>query len=157
FTPATGTMTLSGSASVANYQAALQIGRASCREKEQSALARTAVWQANDGAPANNLSNPVTSTINVTHVNDATVRTAGGTLNYTENQVATAIDTTVTVTDVDSPNLAGATIQLTTNYVNGQDVHGFTNQNGITGVFTPATGTMTLSGSASVANYQAAL
>src|SRR5439155_1495866 len=90
-------------------------------------------------------------------VNDAPTITAGGTLNYTENQAATAIDTTVVVNDVDNANLNGATVQLTTNYVNGQDILGFTTQNGITGVFTAANGTMTLSGSATLANYQTAL
>jgi len=40
---------------------------------------------------------------------------------------------------------------------NGQDVLGFTNQNGITGSFNAATGTLTLTGSSSVANYQTAL
>jgi len=34
---------------------------------------------------------------------------------YTENQAATAIDTAITVSDVDSTNLAGATAQITGN------------------------------------------
>ena len=48
-------------------------------------------------------------------------------------------------------------MQITGNYVNGQDVLGFTNQNGITGSFNAATGTLTLTGTATVANYQTAL
>ena len=100
---------------------------------------------------------PVTDTINVTPVNDAPVVVAGHTLNYTENQAATAIDGAITVSDVDNANLASATVQITGNYVNGQDVLGFTNQNGITGSFDAATGTLTLTGSSSVANYQTAL
>jgi hypothetical protein len=48
------------------------------------------------------------STINVAASNDAPVLTAGGTLNYTENQPATAIDTTITATDPDSANLTSA-------------------------------------------------
>ena len=39
----------------------------------------------------------------------------------------------------------------------GQDVLGFANQNGISGAWNAATGTLTLSGSSSVANYQTAL
>ena len=119
-----------------------------------SGLARTVTIITNDGA-ANSVAK--TDTINVTPVNDAPVTTAGGTLNYTENQVATAIDATVTVSDVDNTNLSSATVQLTTNYVNGQDILGFTTQNGITGVFNAATGQHALSGSSSVANYQTAL
>ena len=49
---------------------------------------------------------PATDTINVTPVNDAPVVTAGHTLNYTENQAATAFDPAITVSDVDSANLA---------------------------------------------------
>lgn len=48
-------------------------------------------------------------------------------------------------------------MQITGGYANGQDLLEFTNQLGITGVFTPATGLMTLSGSASPGNYQTAL
>ena len=67
------------------------------------------------------------------------------------------IDARLTVTDVDSTNLAGATVSITATYVTGQDVLGFTNQNGITGSFDAATGVLTLTGTATVANYQTAL
>jgi hypothetical protein len=154
FNAATGTMTLTGSSSVANYQTALASVTYVNTSENPSGLARTVTILANDGAASSVIA---TDTINVTPVNDAPVTTAGGTLNYTENQVATAIDATVTVSDVDNTNLSSATVQLTTNYVNGQDILGFTTQNGITGVFSAATGTMTLSGSSSVANYQTAL
>src|SRR5258705_7208184 len=70
--------------------------------------------------------------------------TAGHTLAYTENDAATAIDPALTVTDSDTPNLASATVQISGNYVNGEDILGFSNQNGITGSFNAATGTLTL-------------
>jgi VCBS repeat-containing protein len=95
--------------------------------------------------------------IHVTGVNDRPVVIAGHTLNYTENQIATAIDTAITVSDVDSASLASATVQITGNYVKGEDLLGFTDQNGIHGSFDAATGTLTLTGSSSVANYQTAL
>jgi hypothetical protein len=41
----------------------------------------------------------------------APVLTAGGVLNYTENQAATAIDPGVTVTDADSATLTSATVR----------------------------------------------
>ena len=44
------------------------------------------------------------------------------------------------MTDIDSANLAWATVPITGNFVNGQDVLGFTTQNGITGSFNAATG-----------------
>ena len=80
--------------------------------------------------------------------NDRTCRSPRGhTLNYTENQIATAIDPAITVSDVDSASLASATVQITGNYVKGEDLLGFTDQNGIHGSFDAATGTLTLTGS----------
>ena len=64
---------------------------------------------------------------------------------------------TITASDVDNANLAGATIQIANNYQNGQDVLLFVNTAGITGTWNAATGTLTLAGSDTVANYQAAL
>ena len=43
-----------------------------------------------------------------------------------------------------APIWSSATVQITGNYVNGQDILGFTNQNGISGSFNAATGTLTL-------------
>src|SRR5260221_7959770 len=70
---------------------------------------------------------------------------------------ATVVDAGLTVTDADSANLASATLAITANFVTGQDVLAFANQNGITGSFNAATGVLTLTGSATVANYQTAL
>ncbi len=78
------------------------------------------------------------------------------TLTYLVSSGAVAIDDGLTITDVDSSNMSGATISVAT-YVSGQDSLGFTNQNGITGSFNSSTGVLTLSGSASIANYQTAL
>ncbi len=111
-----------------------------------------------DGADGPQGSNPTGSvTITVTLVNDAPTVAAGATLGFTEGQGATAIDTSVTVADLDNATLAGATVQITGNYAPGEDVLGFANTTTITGSFDPATGTLTLSGSDTVANYQAAL
>src|SRR5258706_7471 len=100
-----------------------------------SPLTRTVTFTANDGSASNNLGS-ATRTITVTAVNDApVVTTSTGALAYTENDPATAIDTGLTVSDADSATLTGATVALTTNFAAGQDVLGFTNQNGITGSY----------------------
>ncbi|MCC2546272.1 cadherin domain-containing protein [Hymenobacter sp. BT175] len=80
-----------------------------------------------------------------------------GPLSYAEGDAPKTITSTLTLTDTDSPNLSGATVSITDGYLNGQDVLAFTNQNGITGNWVASTGTLTLTGTASVAFYQAAL
>src|SRR6185369_4284830 len=120
---------------------------------------RVVSFQVNDGAGANNLSNLATRNITITAVNDAPVLAAieAGALPYTENDPATSITSTLTVADADSANLASATVQITSNYQNGQDVLSFTNTATITGSFDATTGKMTLTGSDTPANYQTAL
>jgi hypothetical protein len=91
-------------------------------------------------------------------VNDApVVTTTGSALAYTENAAATAVDSGLTVSDVDTATLASATVSLTAGFVSGQDVLAFTDQNGITGSWNAGTGVLTLTGSATLANYQSAL
>ena len=57
----------------------------------------------------------------------------------------------------DDTNIEGATIQITGNYQNGQDVLAFADTANITGSWDAGSGTLTLSGSDTLANYQAAL
>ena len=70
------------------------------------------------------------------------------------------VTNTLLVTDPDSANLTSATVKITSGYQNntsGHDVLSFVNQNGISGLFSAATGTLTLSGLSSVSNYGVAL
>jgi hypothetical protein len=100
-----------------------------------------------------------TSTIGVTvnPINDApVVNTAAGKVQYTENDAATIVDAEVTISDVDDNRLEGASIDIV-GYVEGEDILSFTDQNGITGTWDASTGVLSLSGDASVADYQAAL
>jgi Cadherin-like len=96
-------------------------------------------------------------------VDDAPVLTSGSTLNYTENDPATAIDTLITVNDVDNATLASATVAITGNYASGEDVLGFVNGAGmgnISGSWNAGTGGLTLSSAgatATTAEWQTAL
>ncbi|MEA2416664.1 MAG: hypothetical protein QOI58_3321 [Thermoanaerobaculia bacterium] len=157
FNTGTGVLTLTGSDTVANYQAALRSVTYNNTSGSPSTLQRTVTWQVDDGAGVNNLSAPVTSTINVVSTNDAPVLANGSTITYTENDPATVINSVITVTDSDSANLTGATVQVTSGYNSAQDVLSFASMLGITGSFNSGTGTLTLSGTSSVANYQTAL
>ncbi|MBS0495873.1 MAG: tandem-95 repeat protein, partial [Proteobacteria bacterium] len=99
-----------------------------------------------------------TVAITVTAVNDApVVSTSGGNLSYTENDPPTPVDPGLNITDVDSTTLSGATVSITAGFSSAQDTLGFTDQSGITGSWNASTGMLTLSGTASVADYQAAL
>jgi large repetitive protein len=74
-------------------------------------------------ASANGLQgNIATVTITITPVNDAPSITAGATITFTEGEAAKVIDNTILVTDPDDTNLESATVQITANYVNGQDI-----------------------------------
>ncbi|MBR0643935.1 beta strand repeat-containing protein [Plastoroseomonas hellenica] len=126
-------------------------------------------WDGTSGAAASKVATAVnggssafstetdTASITVTAVGDAPVVVAGGSLAYTENQAATAINATLTVTDIDSATLTGATVSIGTGFVSGEDVLGFVNQLGITGTYDASSGVLTLTGTASIADYQAAL
>src|SRR5262249_7311828 len=105
FTSGTGTLTLSGTDSVGNYQLALRSVTYLNTSSTPSTASRTVSWVASD---ASTNSTPATSTITINAVNNAPAITAGGTLNYTENDAPTAIDGTITITDVDSLTLSGA-------------------------------------------------
>ena len=123
---AIGMLTLSGSDTAANYQAALQSVKYQNTSENPSGLTRTVSFKISDGTSDSNL---LTREIAVTPVNDAPVLAGieGTALAYTENDPATAVTVSITASDVDNANLAGATVQITGNYQNGQDVLAFTN------------------------------
>src|SRR5262249_42035524 len=124
-----------------------------------STASRTVTFQVDDGPPTNHASNVVTRDLTGISVNSAPVLADIETtaLSYTENGSALALTATPTLPDSDSANLTGATVQITGNCANPEDVLSFSTQNGISGVYTPASCLLTLSGSSLVANYQTAL
>lgn len=76
---------------------------------------------------------------------------------YTENQAAAVINGTLVVSDIDSTTLSGATVSISGNLHAAEDILGFINTANITGTYTAATGVLALSGSDTMAAYQAAL
>jgi hypothetical protein len=152
----TGVLTLSGNDTVANYQDALRSVMFSFTSQNPSTATRTVSFQATD--TGNAASNTATRNVGVSAVNNApTVTTTGSNLSYTEGDGPVAADPGLAVSDPDSAQLQGATVSVTGNFVAADDSLGFTNQSGITGSYDAGTGVLTLSGNASVANYQAAL
>jgi hypothetical protein len=154
----TGALTLTGSASLAVYQAALDSITYSFNPANGDPTGggagtnRTISWLANNGA-AN--STVVTSALTTVHV--APTVGAGGTATFTGGGAPVMLDGTLTVSDPDSGGmLTGATVSVSGGFTPG-DTLSFTGQNGITGSYDGANGTLTLSGTASVASYQAVL
>jgi hypothetical protein len=92
----------------------------------------------------------------VANVNDAPVVTMTATpVLFLADLIA--IDPTLTVTDVDSATLVYAQVYFGDGFQKGHDRMEFINQSGITGSFNNNSGILTLTGTASVADYQTAL
>lgn len=154
YSAATGILSLTGTSSVANYQAALRSVTFRSTTDTPPATKIINFTVINGPVP----SSVASKTISIIAVNDApAVATSGGATPYTEQQGAVVIDGALTVTDVDSPSLAGATATLTAPQAG--DTLKFTTPTGsrITGTYNATTGVLTLAGSSSVANYQRAL
>src|SRR5206468_2189675 len=115
YNASTGVLTLSGSDTVANYQTALRSVTYANSSDNPSTTTRTISFQVDDGASVNHASNTQTRNVSITAVNDAPVLAGieGSALSYTENGAATAITSSLTVSDVDSTNLSGATVSIT--------------------------------------------
>ncbi|HYE85703.1 MAG TPA: VCBS domain-containing protein, partial [Vicinamibacterales bacterium] len=150
------TLTSAGNtATAAEWQAALRSVTFSNTSESPDTTQRSVTFRVNDGAANSNLL--ANRTVDITSVNDAPV--VGGTpttVAFIENGSAVAVNTSITLRDADTASMSGAAVAIS-NFVFGQDVLSFTGQNGITGTFDTTTGVLTLSGSASVADYQAAL
>ena len=84
------------------------------------------------------------------------VAAGGNGLYYTINGSAVTVNSSAAVSDVDSGTIVSGTVAIVSGFVAG-DVLAFTNQSGISGSYNSSTGVLTLSGSASLANYQTAL
>ncbi|QDV70163.1 Bifunctional hemolysin/adenylate cyclase precursor [Rosistilla carotiformis] len=121
-------------------------------------------WMFDDGNTGDQgsggaLSTVGSTTVAIIAVNDAPVVSGIETeaIDYTENDGAVAISSTLAISDGDGTQIESATVAISSGYANGQDLLGFVDQNGIMGAWDVGTGTLTLSGSATIAEYQTAL
>jgi autotransporter passenger strand-loop-strand repeat protein len=82
---------------------------------------------------------------------------AGATATFVRGRAAVMLDGGLTVSGPDSGGiLSGAVVSISGGFFNG-DTLNFTDQNGIHGIYDAGHGVLTLSGTASLANYQTAL
>ncbi len=97
-------------------------------------------------------------TITVTPVNDPPVVSGSvSDLSYTEGDGPVPIDSQIIASDVDDTNLESATVSLGPTFVSTEDILAFTDQSGISGTFNALNGVLSLTGSASIADYTTAL
>ncbi len=162
YNAATGILTLTGMATLANYQAALDSITYSSSladpSKSGTDAARTVTFSTNDGL---NSSNALAATVSLGATSQPppsppSLTDTGSAGTYHSNSAAAAIAPSLIVADTGTATLVSATVAVSAGFLAG-DALGFTNQNGITGSYNAATGVLTLSGTASVAAYQAAL
>ncbi|MFZ5973619.1 MAG: FG-GAP-like repeat-containing protein [Bacteroidota bacterium] len=149
FNSTTGVLTLTGASSLASYQAALRTIVYRNTSGNRSAGNREIAFVVNDGQAAS-----TSAVVLVVVPNNApALASTTDTGFYLSGELV--INNSITITDGDNTTLQGATVRITAGLQTSEDVLVFTNQNGITGTY--AAGTLTLAGSASLANYQAAL
>ncbi|MFJ3484666.1 DUF4214 domain-containing protein [Pseudomonas sp. NPDC090202] len=170
YTASTGELVLtsaSGTASLAQWQAALQSVSYTNTSNNPDTSPRTISIVVNDG---HSDSTVVTKTVTVAATNDVpVVTTSGGSTDFVEgdNVVSTpvVVDSGLTLSDRDNTTLASATVAITVNHQIGEDVLSFTNTNSvqygnISAVYNAATGELQLNSvgnSATLAQWQAAL
>jgi hypothetical protein len=167
YNASTGVLTLSGAASIANYQAALDSVTFSSSAADPT---HGPPADPTDGAPDplravsftvnDGFQNSNSAAANIAVVAAATpqpgIANIGTTATYQAGGAAADIAQQLAVTDASSTTLASATVAITGGFVTG-DALTFGNQSGITGSYNASAGVLTLTGSASLAAYQAAL
>ncbi|KAB2963775.1 DUF4347 domain-containing protein, partial [Zoogloea sp.] len=110
-------------------------------------------------------SDSTTVALQIGALNDAPiVTTSGGSAAFTGGGSPVAVDSGLTVVDIDSPTLASASVALTGNFQSSQDVLAFTNDGSsmgnITASYNSSTGQLTLTSAgatSTLAEWQAAL
>lgn len=152
----TGTLTLTGRASAANYQQMLRSVTYQNVSNNPNTLPRTITFHTFAGNAA---SNALTQTINVVAVNNPPVISGieSTPLSYTENSKPAVVSPSLLVADADSVNLNGATIKISAGYKIRQDVLSFVNTDKIKGTWDAKTGTLTLAGVDTCSDYRTAL
>lgn len=169
FDTGTGILTLTGLADVATYEAVLRsvtydfIGLPpdELAGKKGSASGRTVVVNKTFEFTVldADFTTAVTQALAVelTVLNEKPVMgISAGATDFTGSPIV--IDSGLTVSDADDANLESATIQISSStFITGEDLLLFTDQNGITGSYNNGSGVLTLTGVATVADYEVAL
>ncbi|QDZ19799.1 hypothetical protein A3770_03p23170 [Chloropicon primus] len=157
FTASTGTLVVTGSAPLATYQALLRKCTFKNDAYDASNAERQVTFKVKDGTT---YSTGSILTIAFTATAQAPVLAGSSTtFTWTEGDAAVVVDGAVTVTDQDSTSLTSAQVTFLDppGHQSSADVLSYDGGNGITGTYDSSLGRLTLSGTATLATYQAAL
>ncbi|MEC0174110.1 S-layer homology domain-containing protein [Paenibacillus favisporus] len=158
-----GTLTLTSSgasATITQWQQALRAVTYSNTAITPNTANRIITFMVNDGTAT---SNPADKTVTVTAVNQTPMlTTTGGTSTF--NGTAVAIDSGLTLSDLDNRTMSSATVSISGNFFSNEDVLIFTSDGSANGniaaSYNVLTGTLTLTSSgalATIAQWQQAL
>src|SRR5262249_21312368 len=157
------TLTLSGSDTLAHYQQVLDtitfVTPSDNPTLYGSDPTRTVTWVLNDGGTSNNLSAARTETINVTASNDPPTLSAVPASTTVATSATVTLALLAAVSDPDNLNLASATVSITagTFVADGDVLAADVSSTSITASYNAATERLTLTGSDTLAHYQAVL
>lgn len=149
-------------ATLAQWQAALSSVSYTNSSNTPNTASRTISFVVNDGTSDSTTS---TKVVTVGTVNDTpTVQSSSGVTSFIEGSGKVSIDSSLTLSDVDSPTLASAKVNISGGFVTGEDELVFANDSSTMGNivanYDGVTGIMTLASpgaTATLAQWQAAL
>ncbi|MCM2998223.1 S-layer homology domain-containing protein [Paenibacillus cellulositrophicus] len=158
-----GTLTLTSSgatATIEQWTNALRVATYTNSAITPNTANRIITFTVNDGTVS---SNPADKTVTVTAVNQPPIlTTTGGSSTF--NGTAVAIDSGLTLSDLDNRTMSSASVTISGNFFSKEDILIFINDGStmgnITGSYNAATGTLTLTSSgatATIAQWQQAL
>ena len=141
YTVGTGVLTLTGSSSVANYQAALR--SITFADNADPTGGRTIAFTVNDGDVD---SASVDKTIAITAANDRpTMTTTVAPRQFNESDAVAVVDPNLTIVDTDS-EIAGAAVSITSAFTPAREALLMSNQLGITAVYDQPSGVSDVDG-----------
>ena len=153
-----GVYTLSGTADLSDYQAALRLITYSNSSENPSTITRTISFVVNDEEES---SLPVSRNITVNSLNDAPEisNIESSNISYDENDAAAIISSNLRIGDVDDSNIETLLIFISSNFVSGEDELSISGSLpfGINGSYNSSSGVYSLQGNASLADYELAL
>ena len=153
----TGTLTLSGKTTLEDYETALRsVTYSNTNQISPNTTIRQVDFKVFDW---NDSSNVQTRSINIINVNTSPILSGvtGGVELFIEGDPPSSFNVNTTITNVDDSTIEGAKIKIINNYFKVEDVLSFNDTENISSYFDIELGELTLTGTASIEEYQTAL